>query len=1207
MMQQQNFRVIELIKENIEKQNPFLDLGDCGLDDYSPELELLEDCKHLKGINLGEYYYINDKPVYANNGKNKNLSNSFSKIPHHLPQNIEKIYINLVRLDDISNINLYTELTHFDAFGNKISSIPNLENNKKLISLGLSNNLISDAKGIEVLHNLTHLYLGQNQIERLSSDLFKSLQQLTHLYLYKNNLTDLDFLENNRSIKELYASDNKIKTVSNVNNLNYLEVLDVSYNPIITVLPQEHVLSKSAVKIRWQLHKEPLTLAAFLIKECIEKKEIFLDLGDCALNDKSQELSELTRCTQLKSLSLGTGYFTDANEYKQTPNNLTSNVFTFIPPNLPSGLIALQLRGCMLHSISNIDHLKKLELLDLSFNEIKAITGVSGLLSLTELALHTNKIIEIESVVFPPKLAVLYLDNNRLIELKGIEKCQNLESLFISSNNVFNIRPLTSLKKIKELRLENNPIVDCPSDVWLGNDFNQIKAYFNEVELKNKSNDSGAKSNINNEQDIQNGNASHGNTIPNDVKLIILGNSNTGKSNLVHYLQTGQFLNVRDSTHGLEVIRWKPDTNRFPQLKNVEVSIWDFGGQEYYHDAYKLFLGNDAVYIALWCGDSDCNDKKEELVHDNQDKVWIDHFEKMYWLDTLKYFRGTNNNSPLLLVQNKVDEPESQKKRIGQDLHDEYQINESFHISLLKGCDEKNTESFNNLQAFTQYLADVLSKVANGAQLPEDCKKVRNEVLKLSDDKESIFSQYLKKDLSYIQFKDFKKACEDSEKINSDNHNYYPIWLNRGGTLVYFENNEELKDTIFINPKVLSKKIYTILNDQVRVDLGDVAINNLEHENKIIIDSMKSLGLLYPHPTKSTTHFIAPQYLPEDHPIEDLFKIASVNAWKDSFWIKVPLFFYKKLMHFLLLHYISDQQVSARYFWKNGIIILKNEPQVKILIKGLYPTDKEGIIQISIEDCKELPDLQKEIMETILSFKIKTQYDSYSANTQNTESKHSKTITPNESSFQDPLFVNKLMLSVDKKKFELYNHLVEISNLKDDPEYTNKIIRYQHLLPSLTNIPKPKNIFISYSHKNAHWVGKLKNHLAGLRRSNFVKEWTDQELLAGEKWDTKIKEQMKKADIFILMLSADFIASDYIWNTELNEALTYNTTSNTTIIPVYVEPCDLLAIPNSDGNGIRSFEIIPKEKEFLKPLSLWQNEAEGLTKVAERIREVVMK
>ena len=102
---------------------------------------------------------------------------------------------------------------------------------------------------------------------------------------------------------------------------------------------------------------------------------------------------------ELKSLSLGTGYFTDANEYKQTPNNLTSNVFTFIPPNLPSGLIALQLRGCMLHSISNIDHLKKLELLDLSFNEIKAITGVSGLLSLTELALHTNKIIEIEQFI----------------------------------------------------------------------------------------------------------------------------------------------------------------------------------------------------------------------------------------------------------------------------------------------------------------------------------------------------------------------------------------------------------------------------------------------------------------------------------------------------------------------------------------------------------------------------------------------------------------------------------------------------------------------------------------------------------------------------------------------------------------------------------------------------------------------------------------
>lgn len=1205
MMQQQNFRVSELIEENIKKQNPFLDLGDCGLDDYSPELELLQNCNHLKGINLGEYYYINDKPVYANNGKNKNLSNSFSKIPHHLPKSIEKIYINLVYLDDITNLNLYPELTHFDGFGNKISTIPNLENNKNLISLGLSNNLISEVRGIEVLHNLTHLYLGQNQIESLSAELFKGLPQLTHLHLYKNKLTDLDFLENNRSIKELYVSDNKIKTVSNVNNLNYLEVLDISYNPIVSVLPQEHVLSKSAVKIRWQLHKEPITLASFLIKECVEKNETFLDLGDCALNDKSQELNELSKCTHLKSLSLGTGYFTDDNVYKQTPNNLTSNTFTFIPHNLPSGLMALQIRDCMLHGISNIDHLKKLELLDLSFNEIKAITGISGLLSLTELALHTNKIIEIESVVFPPKLAILYLDDNRLVELTGIEKCQNLESLFIPSNSISQIKPLTSLTKIKELRLENNPIIDCPSDVWLGNDINQIKAYFNEVELKN----SGAKSETNNQPDSQKENATHDNTIPNDVKLIILGNSNTGKTNLVHYLQTGEFLNKRDTTHGLEVLRWKPDTNRFPQLQNVEVSIWDFGGQEYYHDAYKLFLGNDAVYIALWCGDSDCNDKKEELVHDNQDKVWIDHFEKMYWLDTLKYFRGANANSPLLLVQNKVDEPESQKKRIGQELHDEYQINESFHISLLKGSDKNNTESFNNLQAFTNYLADVLSKIASrvGAQLPEDCKKVRNEVLKLGENKESIFTKYLNEDLHNISFNDFIKACEDSDKINSEHHNYYPIWLNRGGSLVYFENNNDLNDTIFINPKVLSQKIYTILNDQVRTDLGDVAISNLNQENSIIIKSMKSLGLLYPHPTKPTTHYIAPQYLPEDHPIEDLFKIASVNAWKDSFWIKVPLFFYKKLMHFLLLHYISDEQVSARYFWKNGIIVLKNEHQVKVLIKGLYPTDKEGIIQISIEDCKELPDLQKEIMETILNFRVIMQYDSYSTNAQSTETKHSKTITPNESSFQDPLFVNKLMLSVDKKKFELYNHLVEISAIKDDPECTNKIIKYQHLLPSLTNSPRPKNIFISYSHKNAHWVGKLKNHLAGLRRSNYVKEWTDQELLAGEKWDAKIKEQMKKADIFILMLSADFIASDYIWNTELNEALKSSTTSNTTIIPVYVEPCDLLAIPNSDGNGIRSFEIIPKEKELLKPLSLWQNEAEGLTKVAERIREVVTK
>ena len=348
---------------------------------------------------------------------------------------------------------------------------------------------------------------------------------------------------------------------------------------------------------------------------------------------------------------------------------------------------------------------------------------------------------------------------------------------------------------------------------------------------------------------------------------------------------------------------------------------------------------------------------------------------------------------------------------------------------------------------------------------------------------------------------------------------------------------------------------------------------------------MISLGILYPHPAKSTTHYLAPQYLPEDHPIEDLFKIASANAWQDSYWIKVPLFFYRKLMHHLLLSFIADDTIDARYFWKNGIMVLKKNNSDKghvALIKGLFPTEKKGIIQVSVEDNSS--DLQKEIFEKIYSLKI--------SGNENAQS--------NTNAEDQNYFLEKLELSVDNTEYVKYNYLKELSSsVTNDPD--NKLIKFKHIVPFEVKGTKPKNVFVSYSHNNTIWLAKIRNQLAGLRRSNYIKEWTDLEILPGDKWDAKIKDQLKKADIFILLLSADFIASEYIWETELKEAIQ----SKKTIIPIYIESCDFNASPFIEDKKISDFEIIPKYDGHLKPVSLWTNEAEALSVVATKIREVI--
>jgi internalin A len=1205
---------LELMEINLKTKEPILDLGNCGLTDESIlELKQLSDFTHLKIINLGSYYYINGESVQSNN---EGESNKLEFIPTFFPSNLLELYANLIGIVDLEGLNNYKELQIFDGYGNKIEGIHFVKLNLNLHSFGLSSNLLSTPSclinigGPFPFPNLKKLYLGKNSLTDANLVGFNELENLEVLHIYNNRIA----LKNNslqfKKLKKLYAQLNRIDENASTTllNMDNIEVLDIKSNPISKLFGEKIIESKRAVHIRAILNK--VSLPTQLINECILKKNIFLDLGNCGLNDNSKELDLLKDCASLNKLSLGISYYNDDDIEVSSQNDLIKNFFTKIPKNLPSSITELQIRNSTIDEISNISQLTNLYLLELSFNEIKAITNISTLNKLHELALHDNKISKLKAVKFPASLSIIHLSSNNLTSLSGIENCKELEQLIVYGNNIDEISQIIHLEKLKTINLFNNPISDCPSEIWTTMDVDQIKAYFKERNITILANKESINKNrlqlkqilVNQtfsnklNEDIKNKRLDIANNF-NDVKLIILGNSNAGKTNLVHFLKEGTFLKTRNSTHGLEVKRWRPNVARFPQLKDVEVSIWDFGGQEYYHDAYKLFLGTDAVHVIVWEIDSDKNFSKDELVNDGQPPVKIDFFEKRYWLDTLKYLKGVDKNTPVVLVQNKVDD-DAKKKRISQELHDEYGIAESFQISLLNGCDINNKTAYKNLENFSNYLADALLQViANKAQQSNDFKKVRAEILKLHDEKPSIFSA-IAKDKTHVLRNDFLNICSSWKDISANDYTYYPHWLSAGGCLVYFDKNEKLKEHVFLNPKKLSSDIYKILNTEVLNNKGELCIDNFkkntvheEDDDEILLEAMKNLELIYPHPLKPDTHYLVPQYLPEEHPIEDLFKIASSNAWQDSFWIRVPMFFYKKLMHYLLMHFIAEKD-TLKYFWKNGIILIKNSK--KILIKGLYPLNSdEGKIQVSVEEGNAA--LQKEIFALILKYKP----NKVEGNIETTNTK----ATTEQNRQAENAFISKLEVSLNNISFVAYSDLLSLST-KAGEDVNNLLVKYKHLVPFTVEGAEPKKIFVSYAHNNTVWLGKIKSHLSGLRRKNLIKDWTDQEIQAGEKWNEKIIDELKKADIVILLLSADFIASDYIWEVELKKVLD----NRKTIIPIYIESCDLAAIPNFNGTEekISNFEIIPKDENGkLRPINLWANEAEALTKVASRIREVV--
>lgn len=138
--------------------------------------------------------------------------------------------------------------------------------------------------------------------------------------------------------------------------------------------------------------------------------------------------------------------------------------------------------------------------------------------------------------------------------------------------------------------------------------------------------------------------------------------------------------------------------------------------------------------------------------------------------------------------------------------------------------------------------------------------------------------------------------------------------------------------------------------------------------------------------------------------------------------------------------------------------------------------------------------------------------------------------------------------------------------------------------------------FISYSHADAAVLDKLHTHLAHLKREALLNSWTDREITAGGLLNQQIEANLLEANLFLALLSPEYIASNYCYEIEFKKAIELNKQNHLIIIPIIVEPCDWLSTP------FKEFKALPKDG---KPISDWQNVNTAFLNVVQELRKLI--
>jgi internalin A len=862
--------------------------------------------------------------------------------------------------------------------------------------------------------------------------------------------------------------------------------------------------------------------------------------------------------------------------------------------DIENRVTGLQYRGSDISDISALSNLTNLQSLDLSGNQISDISALSNLTNLQSLNLRANQISDISALASLTNLQSLYLGEdqsllypgkNQISNISALSNLTNLQSLDLSDNQISNISALANLTNLQSLDLSDNQISDISALANLTNlqsldlSDNQISDIISLFDLIKKG------INVYTKQDtrgiilegnpidkslldiIGKGNEAiirHYERILNEgidyiyeAKLTLVGEGSAGKTSLQQRLldEKAPLPKEDTRTRGIKIYDWNFEENSSKSVvagqfnfgrktNNTPIAhIWDFGGQDVYYPVHRFFLTENSVFVLL---------ASSRQTHHN--------FE--YWIPTIFQFGG---KSPIILGQTCHEGNKVAWNDIGY-----YLSNSNFNIIKTQQLPYHEINLPNRNEGLAEIKNTIINQIKNlphfGKGVPKSWIPVREAIAKEA------------KNYACITFDKFKEICKTTNPYKfSDNTNIEDLasFLHSLGIVLWYYDNEYLRDWVILKPDWAMNAVYKIIDDA-----------EIQNRRGIILST--DFQRLWDDSIYRDKHHILKKMLqvfkiafPKKHRTEDYIIPARLLSMpKEAEWPQneqyLRLEYHYEFMPKGLINQLSAELsrliISDNDVWNNAVNLRDENNSAKAqVIEDFYNRkiyikakgkDARGLVMIIMNAMKDITDGYKGVEPQII---VPCNCEVCRNSASPTRFAYKDLLRWSEKRSRVTCNEGAVDLLIEEL---LYN--VGLPNFKKENESNEKLIRGS----------KPLKAFISYSKFDGESNKDGINYLEDFKRTlvtltgynNLLQTWDDTLLLAGEDWDNSIKNELKTCDVIFLLISNNFLNTKYIKEKEIEVALQRQKNNECVIIPIVIKTCSW-----TDIDMLSKFSGIPRK------------------------------